>query len=314
MVNGRLESVISQPPIPSWAPEGYTAEKGAKAYRRVQKFITESWCHPLVDRYTAVLRAWFKENAARVLTEQSQNLPAKIALVPVGSIVWNLSPGLRTAGLITQEASDIDYILVEESDFEVLPQEVQHITEQDLWLHRVAFFYTYMSSQEDFSTAYIPYNLLFTPDELISGNLFIIRKLRVSIARYILANSHLLESNENFLQAIFKNFYSGWVNHSRGLNKRQKRALKIANRRFENDGVSQRFFQNVSAITAPNIMDFAYALIYTEGKIELDRQYAAQGILDEEGNDPDESENSAVMRHVEAVKANDHYRRRVGVK
>lgn len=275
--------------------------EGLRAYHELQEFITKMWCHPLVDRFTADRRKWFKERAVETLGSfQADYLPRKLALLPVGSLSWIQA---------LEEASDIDVICIYEADnrmnIEDATQQPTH-PKLDIRLNRHLYSLSTVQTPADVMAII---DIMLIPDDFIAGNIGIARGLRLRVARILSTNSDM----QRLLSEVFEEYYKGWasLNGMGNKEKRMSRYYQQLKRRYSTSQTAQSFDVSKGDLKLPDIQTYLKGLLASNGALELDRQYAAQGVLDEEGNDPNESTNPLVKRHVEVVKANDHYKRRI---
>lgn len=178
-------------------------ESGPTPMRQVQEFVTKVWNHPLVDEKTRAHRLKARTKLEQYL-DTKQVPQSDYFSVPVGSLLWN-----------TTDSSDYDYVLClkDKELWEKLYG--QHIERGGTSNHSIigANVLTKQGIDIPSGPEYLTGNmendafflqcLLFTPDELISGNLPLAQKLRLALVEYYLANGPS-EERQTLLEQYFQ--------------------------------------------------------------------------------------------------------------
>ncbi|PIS08676.1 hypothetical protein COT75_05465 [Candidatus Beckwithbacteria bacterium CG10_big_fil_rev_8_21_14_0_10_34_10] len=246
---------------------------------QVRRFITRVWEHPLVNENTRKHRELAKNRLAEELREvfEKRDLfpPKTFCTVPVGSLLW-----------LTDEKSDFDYHLVigEKEDWEntkitghswknVGPEQWQIIKKR---LHPLKIDINSPPMFERSET------LLFTPDDLIGGNLKIAQRIRKKTAEEIINSEDkdlIWKRQQNYFKRYFSQqdktsgpdgFVKGPKKGRRIRSRRTERALdKQASQSGNPTKYKKTFMKIKENLTLPDVNTYCLALIENNGALSL---------------------------------------------
>lgn len=261
----------------------------------LQKFITRTWNHPLLDSRTIEHREEAKTKLANILVESGVMLN-DFFTVPIGSLLW-----------ATDDQSDFDYHLVtigkKSSYIFNFNQEEYHQFYDRCDLENVWFSMNHLMDVSEYGhSPYTVTNLLFTPDEYIVGNLAAAQNVRLLYANRLKPNvgfdlwvNNIWGIVENYWERFFRNWddlslensQSGPViRHPKENPERERRARIDRNlaRRSQQSSSPQRYIEAfTNARQRMNIIDsriYSNAIIATNGALSINNRFNAIGIED----------------------------------
>lgn len=255
---------------PGSLEQGYTPEE---ALRNFNRFIGQMWLHSLVTEETLRQRREAKVELELTLNDPP-GTPDYIA-IPYGSTLW-----------IPDMYSDFDYIIL--TDNPILKGELETMNLDLLFhYHLDISCFTYDQLEERLLQADKPEPdflkmgllLLITPDDLISGDIALIRAFRLKILHH-LRNPDLYR----VMNTYFKKIIASWGLLPNNIPTRTPRSERFRNALASRSSQSKKPYDYIDRFTdaafsasLPNPDIIEKALNLSKGAVVLDPKYAAVG-------------------------------------
>ncbi|MCX6732717.1 MAG: hypothetical protein NTV98_04210 [Candidatus Roizmanbacteria bacterium] len=241
-----------------------------RALQNVQKFVTQTLEHPLLNVETRERRKIFPDKVTTFLSSGGIDT-SKCVIVPWGDFVWN-----------STDESDYDMVIVTADS--ITSNKVWNIqfTSPEMDIKGVSAIDRIKSINDGW-----PYVPLFIPDEYITGNLDLIHKARMMLTTGDPETKH---KYEKMAPLIFNNFFRNWqsmdwyrYSDPQSQDKRAIHFNMLLNERTSQthnpEGWKNAFLNNLVTFEIPDFDTYRNAMTESSGALHLLPNYKNQGIL-----------------------------------
>lgn len=239
-----------------------------QAISELSNFVEQVWMHPLLDQTTRDLRKRGSRDLSKLLKLINPELA--YAAIPVGSAMH-----------IMIRNSDIDFVIFtpHRANFPQFAQDLGAKIYDMVNITHVLSIENDKMSPAGLTQSDWKYNLLFTPDEFVTGDPIIAQKIRLDINK-MLQNSDS-KTFDTFYQGLigyFDQVYKQWGTQTffGGQEKQQQRQgrintrlAEVAHQHPDPDTFIEQYRKQLKELTPPTMDVYTQALTATQGAINL---------------------------------------------